>query len=647
MEIYDISNNLQPLSTKYEGDSDLVFVSRLNSTEDGLNFYKERHLEKAKDKKINNYSALFLTNKQTASNFLDLTRLTYSPIKRFTSSIIDNNTGLYLTISGNSAYHFTQKNQIFIDPNDQLFELNLTHPLTATISHRNNKIIYYLNVLNLSTFYFATTSYSVFNYILDKTNNKLALFYNLSTVSVSANKLYLNSDANSFKSNYFAVNYYIQQLEPRFNTTWVSYDIDKKNYYGIDPLKSRDNLENNYLIHTQYSYITGYEVNANLLTLKNQITHKNYGYRSDSMELRSDWIPTVDNREYHSLHTGNNQEKGDYGINISYEFYNADYKFEKDKYTVFKTPNNLYPYERININDLNWNKIGSIAGDTPYTADKIFRKKLNDGTVHGEYVCTWLFKRKNGETIWLDRYFNAEKTTYASALSTSFTNSYTDPIKTLLNTPLSASEYYEVLDVYNTTAEEAQNTPQTIQTALYGRYVFDKVSDMAFYPNQDYIYYRVGNKLVESALENLFGNLIQDGLLIRNENDTISTQTITDDLEYVFDGTTYAMVSSYAAINQSHQYTLSFWLQSDDWSVPFGHQIMGNLNTKGFSVLSDRKITPFITVQHKKDVFVYNTDFTLLDVGSLDNDALSSQSLKINDIYRTDHLDSFYTVTID
>lgn len=647
MEITDILNTLKPLSTKYEADSDLVFISRLDSTEDGLNFYKEPHLKGSKDKKINNYSALFLTDKQNASNFLDLTRLVYYPVNRFTSSLIDNATGLYLTVSANSSYHFTEKDQIFIDPNDQLFEFNLTHPLTASISHRYDNVIYYLNVLNPTTFYFSANTFSIFNYILDKTNNKLALFYNLSTVSVSANKLYLNSQPNAFKTNNFTINYYIQKLEPRHNTTWASYHIDKKNLYNIDPLKSRYDLENNYLIHTQYSYVTGNEINANILTLKNQITHKNYSYRSDYMESRSDLVPNVDNREYHSLNTGNNQEKGDYGINIAYEFYNADYKFESDKYTVFKTPNNLYPYERININDLNWNKIGSIAGSSPYTSDKIFRKKLNDGTVHGEYVCTWLFQRKNGETIWLDRYFNAEKSTYANALSTSFTNSYTDPIKVLLNTPLSSSEYYDVLDVYNTIEEESKNTPQTIQTALFGRYVFDKVSDLAFHPSQDYIYYRIGNKFVKGALENLFTNLIQDGLIIKNQNDAESTEIITDDLTYSFDGTNYAMVSSYSGINQSHQYTLSFWLQSDDWSTAFGHQIMGNLNTKGFSVVSDSKITPFITIQNNKNVYVYNTDFALLDIASLENESLSSESLKIQDLYRTDPLDAFYTITID
>jgi hypothetical protein len=79
-----------------------------------------------------------------------------------------------------------------------------------------------------------------------------------------------------------------------------------------------------------------------------------------------------------------------------------------------------------------------------------------------------------------------------------------------------------------------------------------------------------------------------------------------------------------------------------------GHQIFGNLNDRGFALLDDQKVTPFITIQNGKNVYVYNTNFQMLDIASLENEALlNSQTNKIKDLYRTDHLDSFYTINID
>lgn len=647
MDIIDISVSSVPLSTSYEGDEDILLKSRLDTTEDGLSFFREDHLNQLVDRRINNYSCLYLTNKQNASNFLNISKLEYSVPNIFTTSLQESTSAKYLTVQSLSTYSFTEKDQYFVDPNDTLFEIELLNSLSATISRRYNGSIYYLSVSGNSIFTISTSRYSIFNYILDKQNNKLSLFYNLSVVGVSGGQLLLDATLSSFKHNYFNINYYLQVLNPRLNTSWVSYSADHKNSYEINPLKSRNDLENNYLISNQYSYITGNTINANILTLKNQTSNKNYSNRSDYMELRNDLVPSVDCREYTALFTGNEQEKGDHSINLSYEFYNADYKFKSDKYTVFTTPESLYPYEQINVNDLKWKDIGAIAGDNPYVTDKIFRKKIEDGSTGGQYLCTWLFHNKRGENIWLDRYYYPDKTSYSSALSTTFDSVYTDPVKRLLNTTLSSGDYYDVLDPYNTYEEELANTPQTISSALYGRSIFDKKSDMVFVPNQDYIYYRIGAKYVSSILTGLINNIIQDGLVLKNENDAIVESDNASTTEYVLNGRNSAQISNYFPANSAHQFTLSFWLKSDDWTSGFGHQILGNLNNKGFAVFSDRKVTPLITIQHENKVHVFNTDFVELDYASLENESSFSASGKIKDIQRKDHLDAFSTILID
>lgn len=660
MDIINLNSNSVSLSSRYVGDEDIELLKKLNTTEDGLKFFHEKFLESSNDRRINNYSSLYLTNKKKLTDIVDLERLDYDTQTIFTTSISKDT--YFLTISTLSAttqnLFVSVSGDRFIDSNDLHFEIDTlsSSSVSAKIIHRYNGNPFYLTYNN--TFYFSDTfdsTKAVFKFALDKTNNKMALFYKtsafcLSTVwSGDSDATKLSSVAltltgnNHFQNHFFDVNYYIQELTPRLNTSWVSYDKLQRNTYKIDSSRSKNDLKNNFLVTTQYSHVTSDTLDVNLITLKNQKTNTGYSIRGDFTEKRNDIIPNVDFRDYKGLFTGNDQEKGDHNISLSYEFYNSDYKFDSDKYTVFVTPESLYPYEKININDLNWDKIGSIAGESPYTSDRIYRKKVQNGSDTGEYVCTWLKRKADGTTIWLDRYYNPEKTSYATALSTTYSEQYNDPIAKLLRTSLSASEYYDVPFVYNSFAEEYANTPQTPKSALYGIAFFDKRSDLVIEPNSEYIYYRIGSDYVKIVLDTLNEFLIQSGMTWLNSNDAEIKVT---DGNYVLDGGSYSKFQSYSAINIEHQFTLGFWLKSDDWSAKFGHQILGNLNEKGFALLSDRKVTPMITIQDGKDVYVYNTDFIQLDDASLDNENIQQQS-KIRDIYRTDHLDSFYTITID
>jgi hypothetical protein len=660
VEIVNINLNSIPLSTSYEGDEDLFFISRKDITEEGLGFFKENYLKNVSDSKINNYSSLILSKKQKISDVLDLKRLDLKkPSQVFNTSIVDNNTNLYLTVTSSNVnaldYYFSEKDQKFINSYDRIFEINLLDETNLIISHKaRDRNIYYLNYnsINLNFTPVSSLQTSVFKYILDKKNNKLALFHKseIETVLISTSALAFSTSnlLNSFTANCFNVNFYIQNLEPKINTSWISYDFNNKNQYQIVNERSRSNLENNILVSTQYSYVTSNEVKANFLNLKNQKTHKNYSHRSDYLEKRNDQIPVVDNREYYGLNSGNEQEKGDYSITLNYEFYNADYKMESDKYTVFFTPESLYPYEQININDLEWNKRGAIAGDTPYTSDKIFQRQNPNQAGNAEYLCSWLHKNRRGETIWLDRYYYPEKTSYSKALESSFSYSYEDPVYRILETKLLSSEYYDVPFVYNSLAEEFLNTPQSIKSALYGINFFDKRSDLVIKPNTEYIYHRIGNTYVKNILESIQDSLIQNGLELKTYfNSDIFYEGEVDDIEYIFDNNSYMRIENYEGINDENQFTLSFWMKSDNWSKGFGHQILGNLNDKGFSLLNDQKITPLIMVQNKNNINVYNTNFELVDqtvIKGKNNEDI--ENIAIKDIYRTEHLNYYSPIII-
>lgn len=662
MEIYNLESYSTALSTSYVGDIDVKFLSYKDSTEEGFEFFREKYLENTVDRKINNYSSIYLTDKKLLDNILYVDKLPdLEGIKVFNTSLIDNNTQLYLTLSSvtttTAPYFFTKQFQKFIDPSDRIFEIILVDDYEAMVSHRSrSQTYYYLRYNNIDkSLSFVTdpninlaTDSSRFNYILDPVNNRLSLFKNNSLIIVNNNTLSASPNRKQYQDYYFNINYYIQEIYPKVNTSWVSYNPFHKNVYDVNAVRSRKDLKNNYLISTQYSYVTGDEIKANILTLKNQNTNKNYKYRSSYLEYINDNVPSIDNRTYTGLFTGNEQEKGDYCITLAYEFYNNDYRIVSDEYTKFKTPSSLYPYEQININDLRWEKMGAIAGENPYLSDKIFQKIITNNVQGAEYLCSWLHKNRRGEFIWLDRFYYPIKTTYATALSTSFNYSYKDPNISLFLESLSSSEYYDVPFPYNSLEEEYAVSPQNIKSAVYGRTFYDKVSDVVIRPNSEYIYYRVGNNYVKDVIKSIEDSLIQSGLTARNSNDSILYEYFvndSDEIEYEFDNNTYSSIQNYEEINDTHEFTVSFFYKSNDWSKKNGYQIIGNLNHIGFGVFEDRKITPMVLVQNNDKVYVYNSDFSLLDKASLTSETNISTT-KIKDLYRTDHLDSFYTINI-
>lgn len=652
MEIINLSFNSVPLSTSYIGDVDLQFIKKTEILDQGYEFIKEKYLDYVMDNKINNYSSIYLTSKQKLDKICNLKALERDEdIRTFSTTIQYNKLNMLLTVSNEDIaelpYYFAEINRKYVDFVDTMFEIVILDTITTKIVHKNanNGKTYYLHFNNTNFSFLSTDNNSdtTFNYILDKFSNKLILFKNNKIISTYNNLLTALDYTNNYKYNYFTVNYYIQDINNKPNTSWVSYNSKHVNVYDIDPFKSRKDLENNYLISTQYSYITGNSIEANLLVLKNQKTNKNYNYRSDYTELANDNVPVVDSRNYIGLFTGNDQEGGDHSITLSYEFYNADYKFKTDEYTSFTSPESLHPYKQININDLQWNYRGAMAGETPYLSDKIFQKRLSENST--EYLCSWLYKNRNGESIWLDRYYYPEKVSYVKALQTKYNYVYIDPLTDLLDNKLSASEYYDVPDLYNSIPEEYLHTPQTGEDALYGITFFDKRSDLVITPNSEYLYHRIGNKYVQDILSELKKYIITDGLNLKTENngDIYHAEVVTDKIKYNLNGNAYASIEAYEDINKEHQYTISFWFKSDDWTSKFGHQLIGNLNNKGFALLNDRKITPFITIQNKSKIYTYNTNFESIDIASLENENLEEYIIK--DIYRTDHLDSFHAIS--
>lgn len=659
METFYTNELLQPLSTSYVGDSELSFRGVELRTDDGLIFRKENYLLSAQDININNYNALVLTSNQLNDEVLSLRRLKHPKAFVFTTTL--KRAGKYLLLDAD----LTTATATIEESQRTNFEIEISSDkVNCSIAHQSGFDRFYLHYNG--SFYFSKNKsalFSQFKYVLQ--NNKFFLFAKrtVNLFSIALNTINNTLEAlpyTGWRNNGFDVNFYVQDHVYDIDASWASYDARDRNKLAVDPSRSKNHLANNSIVYNNYTYVTGGEIQANFISLKNNHTHKNNSYRSDNLTKTDFNTPNVHARDYTSMHTGVNQEGGSDAITLTYEFYNADYKFVADKYTIFTTPPSLYPYEQLNVNDTLLSRNGSIAGDTPYTADKIFCKDARARKMDGQYMCTWLSGGDpTQESIWVDRYYLPDKTTFAAALTSKSYYSYVSPVERYITASLPVSGYYDTPFVWESIEEELAHTPQTLKDVLFGEYFFDKKSDLVFVPSSEYIYYRVGNNYVDTVLESLSGSLIQNGLNLKTAKGVdLVYDVATDTIDYDLNNDSYSMLESFRGVNETNEMTISFWMHADDWKKSFGHEILGNYNDRGFGVFNDQVVTPIITVQDDRKILFLNTDFDVIDTIYLSQSAIAPQiqerrvsdgtyittykdiqGYKIKDIHRTDHLD--------
>jgi hypothetical protein len=664
VQVFHQNEILEPLSTKYIGDDDLLFKSRKKTTQDGFYFYDEEYLKYIKDHSINNYTNFSLTEKIKNDNIFDLRSIKYDTPRIFSSTLKFNNNKFLYFNNTNFLPEFTDKENLY-----STFEISLLTENLCKIYFIDGFDLYFLNYEADKFFFTKKFNFlnGTFNYIKNKN-----IFYFLKKVSNSLKSITTLNDILScmdidYKLSPVGMNFYLQNFNFSGNSSWASYQKLNKNNLLIDPDRSILDCENNLLIYNNYTYISGSELEANFLVLKNQHTNKNYSYRADNLQNCDPNIPNVNIREYNSINTGISQELGFESMVLTYDLYNIDYTFKADNFTLFETPDSIYPFDRMNVNDSQLFKNGSIAGMTPYHADKLFQRDIEGNSeTTGKYLCTWL-SGNDKHAHWVDRYYYPEKTSLASSLSTEETITFEDKIENYLNTTLAPSAYYENFIWQDSLDDEKNSTPQKIKDAIWGEYFFDKASDVIFTPNNQYAYYRLGEKYAEKIIDALSGSLITDSLTSHRRYDGFEFifDQPANKLTYNFTGNEYSLLENYRKINFTNEFTLAFSMNSYDWQAGFGHEIMGSFNDRGFGIFNDEKITPFIMIQEGRMVTILNTSFDEIDAVYLSQDELDMQviyneqnieniattktyhitTFVVNDIIRTDHL-NFFSPTI-
>lgn len=634
MQIRSFSAYTRPLSSEYQSDADFSLKGQLNTNQQGINVFTHDATNNARDVSINNYSALVLSDNIQTANAFTLNTLSESNKRiissylaiSYTNELNANTKYLYFdneretTSADFASYTSHQMLHLadIVNESQRYFNIELIDSQYARINFSYNSADYYLAANTSNELLFVSGDQyltfdklilnfideTIFSYIYDIHTDTIFFLKPqpaadtraLGVSTQDSTILQLLSCANT--NNYFAFNSFNFKIRPsaanilqKLNTSWAAYNIGNLNSLDVNSDKTIQDLSNNILIASQYNTATQNSVLTRPIILKNQHTLQSTTDKSSYVNLINGECG-VQSREYSAIFSGNDQETGNDKISLNYVIYGNDYKAQPDAYSNFKTPKDLYPYAQLNVNDTSLTINGAFGGDSPYTSDQIFMQKNAAQGADGQYLCTWL----SGGT-WVDRYYN------------------TDAV-TLLDAAKAVNSTY---GVYSSFAQQFSSFD-----------IFDKVSDFVFEPGQDYFYYRIGNKRIKEHFNNYSDSLMLSALAWKN------AKTLSTDIKYVCNGVSYGQITDYGAINNSSQFTLAFWIDSNDWQNIKGHNLVGNITNQGIGVIADPVITPFVMVQISSAIHVLNSDLVEISTTTL-------SAAKF--LLRNDALDNYQAIT--
>ena len=471
-ESVPLSSNLEDVgfrnfSRYYQGDYNLTFYNALSGIVDVKNKNYTNFLL-TRNTKISNIleeenrtlkSDSLLTNLNFGSNFLAFQR---ADTRRLGLSGIYNESEYY----GN--YNFTTNG----DSLSTNFVITLKADNVCDIYQYYDYKKYYLtrnvnNELNFYTQNLGLTAYD-FKYTYSRPNKAIFLFQTLSGVPhfvrKTGNLLTLSPSTSANKASVYANPIYLSKdiysdfnINP--NTSYVEYGDDNT----ISENGILKDLENNYLLHREND-------STDIIVLKNQLAQDNTFTSGNTLLSSQDLKFFVDGmRNYTSIFNDIDTEK-DETLALNYVFYNKSYEILPGL-NRFTAPDNMSPFDRININDTKFVESGAFGYPTPEYADKVYRSDVSVSYDDGQtYLCTWLSGSPIGsDKVWVDRYYYPDLIEKSLALVGDNTFNLT----------------------YDDVVEELVAGNSSIQDSLSSFTVFDKKSDMLFVPNGKYTYERI------------------------------------------------------------------------------------------------------------------------------------------------------------
>jgi len=505
------------------------------------------------------------------------------------------------------------------------YDQNITAKWTLIASGDNNRswLSYTLNDNKITLHNNATTDNDV-NVGIGTTAPGAAnvLINNSDTLYLSAPGAWQNTIAD-LSASFFDVNRNLltkdfKTLPNTFNKYKSSANVDNVSLTNVTSVSNnyfvfnnnynfyQDNSENKFIAHVDF------------FPLKNQATLHEYYSENNHYNYEAN----TNNRIYEKINAGVHQQHGYNNIGLSYNIGTYDITFKPNKLTYFTTPNSMSPYTVLNINDSKIENLGAVPGSNPLMSDKVFKRreiiKNNNFSddVNPMYLCSWLSGNSDGDTRWVDRYYNPLASNFSDALS--------------------GTSHYNVI-----TAAGAQTTE-----------TFDVSSSLTFEPNNDYGYYHVGGH----DYENLFRAYLS------KYNKTTHTEYldykgvplprtyVKKDREIILDGNNLAKNKT----DIQGDFSINFWLHTKDNTKPFCYKLLGNYFDDGIGVFNTDLVTPNIILPvsnttdknstsklYSSKLLFLNNDFEVYDYIILKE---GEQEVNIDGIARKDNFSEFYVL---
>ncbi len=606
-----------------EYDDRYISVDQTASTlEQGFQVNSINALSGARDSKINNYSSFYMTGRNKLTNFLSVSSLAESQSTSLITKLGFERPGTepskYLYIfktninatDAQKALGVKTLDTTGLFDNNFFFEIEALNNNLCRIKHNNGLFDFYLNynsTYNSFVFYQNVDYYKgitqerndVFRYVLDDDGYlQLFKFHNdvLNIVTLSGDDVVLEplraGSLNRGLKNLIHIDYNLDQNKQFLNKSFASYNNQKTTNLILNTEDSNVDEDGQYLFVANYNSISADKMPMNYLSLDTNRSEFNFVKRGSSM-VDSPLGVGQDPREYYGIYAGNDQEKGLSKLNLNYSFYDKDVFIVNGTDTHFTAPSSMYPYDKLNLNDTQFAFNGAFAGPTPNLSDKIFVKRQNSTQYdNGRYLCTWLSGGTLGtQGIWVDRYYYPDKISKGAALSSTATYSPT---------------FFDSVDSVDLAVSDA---------VINREKFFDKKSDSAIVPNASVKYKRIGNaditEIINSSAPIVSAfDTYTTSKTVRGETVNICNEYI--GREFLFDGSKYSMFKATEQIDASKNFTLSFDMYIDP-SNQYGFALMGNNSNKGFGIFQDQTVTPFIHVVSENTLYIYNTNFTLLN----------------------------------
>ena len=564
------------------------------------------------------YNSVFLENKKNPDIVQNLTKIE-SPIQTVNGNIVT----FY-----NSNSSLPNNPTVLLDTSNVIFG---TNDVMTFSFEENNKVSVKNKIGNVLTAdYFGTNGLSfkqqiyppaqtqLFDYflgdssiILFKSNTNYTNIvtkgsnnvYVLSSVSLAKNSSLPSNAIFSFVSykdntlnfdndiaNSFMAKYKVNPISYE-NILDIDYDFSNdnllsQNYLGLFP------VENPTINNTDCSYDLQVHGLKNYQTPEYKYTTAN-PYQGMSSSIR---------RQYNKIYTGTNQLKGYDNVYLGFNADTKEYRFKVDEETPFYYPSTSQ------ITPLSTSGLiedGAIAGELPFTSDKIFTYRKNyEETIPGKpqpasitkydnvWLCSWLSGSNLGDKIWLDRYYNAAYYTLDQAMTA----------KAVVYNPSLYPDKPFTYDVPSTTVFE----PGVLYK--YNRTGQDSSKNFLSYLDQDRNLPN-GAKLL-SITNWLSSTLVDDS---NYHNNGLVFFNVPENLKgnyWVLDGTNHAVFPSKSSLLQKSSLTISMWLNVDDWSNIYGDQIFGNYYDSGFGLVNEGALgAPILTITNVGSAVAYNVNY--------------------------------------